>query len=394
MNGRSCVDLRVPENSWATAARALPADAPWDGVHRCTLALATAVLAALLVAGCFGGPAQTSSGGPAGTGATTAATTTALTTAPPVRTFDGEAALEFVKGFALRDDGSPRYRMPGTAGQAEGAAYLWKSMDVPGWTRGWQNFTGADYQRLDRAPVDSYTRPPACSQADLDRVPTYPFHNLYASRGGDPGQPLVLLVAHWDSLQRSFMDPDPEKKDDPYPGANDGASGVGVLLQLMRELEGIPLPFGVGILFVDGEDGFVACYPLAGSLQFAQHPPLEAHRVLVLDMVGDPGARFVRDSASVESDPALVDLLWRHGHALGGGAHFPNTATSITDDHLAFIHAGIPAVDLVDAGRGFPPTWHTTGDTVDKLSPAMLALVGDVVLATLRDPQFHSPWPA
>lgn len=366
-------------------------------MQRHALAVATLVVAALLAAGCFGGPAQTSSSGPTGTstpGATTPAATTPTTTTPAVRTFDGEAALDFVKGFALRDDGSPRFRMPGTVGQAEGAAYLWQAMDVPGWTRSWQNFTGADYQRLDRTPVEYFTRPPACTQADLDRVPAYPFHNLYATRSsGDPGQPLILLVAHWDSLQRSVMDPDPDKKDDPYPGANDGASGVGLLLQLMRELEGTTLPFDVGILLVDGEDGFIACYPLAGSLQFAQHPPLVPDRVLVLDMVGDPGARFVRESASVQSDRALVDLLWRHGHALGGAASFPNTATSITDDHLAFIHAGIPAVDLVDAGRGFPPTWHTTGDTVDKVSPAMLALVGDVVLATLQDPQFHASWP-
>lgn len=393
MNGNSWVLLNVPETDRRTHRKACNAGGPWTGVQRRTLAVATLALAVLLVAGCFGGPAQTSSSGSTGT-STTTATTTATTTNPPTGTFDGEAALEFVKGFALREDGSPRFRMPGTVGQTEGAAYLWEAMDVPGWTRGWQNFTGADYRRLDRTPVDSYARPPSCSQADYDRVPTYPFHNLYATRsGGDPDQPLVLLVAHWDSLQRSFMDPDPEKKDDPYPGANDGASGVGLLLRLMRQLDGIALPFGVGVLFVDGEDGFIACYPLAGSLQFAQHPPLDPDRVLVLDMVGDPGARFIRDSASVQSDPVLVDLLWRHGHAFGGGESFPNTASSVTDDHLAFIHSGIPAVDLVDYGRGFPPTWHTTSDTVDRLSPAMLALVGDVLLATLQDPQFHASWP-
>jgi hypothetical protein len=312
--------------------------------------------------------------------------------------FDGEAALDFVKGFALKPDGSPRYRIPGTEGQREGAAYLWSQMAVPGWSRQWQNFTGADYLRLDRSTVEHYGPGSAyCSAEDSARLPGLPFHNLLAIRRGASSDRLFLLGTHWDSQSVSNYDPDPAKREEPYPGANDGASGAGVLLQLMRELRGVELPFDVGVLFIDGEDGFVDCHPLAGSLYFAQNPPVAVHRFLLLDMVGSPDARFLRESQSLQSDRALMDLLWEHGRALGGAVHFVDRVSSIVDDHVAFAQQGIPSVDLIDAARDggpFPPEWHTTHDTVDKLSSQTMALVGSTILAVAKDPRFVEQWPA
>jgi hypothetical protein len=310
---------------------------------------------------------------------------------------NGEAAFAFVKGLALQPDGSPRYRIPGTEGQAEGASFLWQATNVPGWHRQWQNVTGQDYESLDRSLVASYLVPGqydgpgqarGCTASESEAVRGLPFYNLLAIRDGPPDAPIILLAAHWDSQMHSDFDPDPAKRDLPDPGANDGASGVGVLLQLMRELEGQALPFRVGVLFIDGEDGFFDCYPLVGSLAFAQRGPLRPAAFVLLDMVGDPKARFPRESQSTR---ALQDIVWRHGRAANATV-FQEAGATITDDHVPFLARGVPAIDVIDAGRSgtpnapFPPQWDTTHDTVDKLDPAMLGLVGGVLLASLHDP--------
>ncbi|MFO1533603.1 MAG: M28 family peptidase [Thermoplasmatota archaeon] len=345
---------------------------------------ATALLVVMALAGCQGGGEGSSP--------------TTASSAPPA-SFDGMAALGFVRGLALDADLTPRFRMPGTPGQAEGAAYLWSQMEVPGWTRQWQNFTGADYLALNRTVVSAYGPGSSyCAHADEAALPQWPFHNLLAVRKGTSSTHLVLLGAHWDSQMDSNVDPDPAKRGDPDPGANDGASGVGLLMQLMRHLRDAQLPFDVGVVLLDGEDGFYNCYPLAGSLYFVAHPAVAAHRFLLLDMVGDPNARYVRESQSVASDPRLMDILWSHGRALGGAKSFTGKATTIVDDHVAFIEAGIPAVDLVDAGwdsgYGFPPQWDTTSDTIEKVSPDMLGLVGGAIAGALQDPAFAADWPA
>jgi len=282
----------------------------WTAVQR-----ALGAILLLVLAGCLGSP-------PSSTSSSSATTTPP----PPHVVFDGAAALDFVKGFALHADGSPRYRMPGTAGQAEGAAYLWANTDVPGWARTWQNFTGADYLALNRSSVADYgPGSPYCPQADLAALPSWPFHNLLAVRSsGRTGAPLLLLGAHWDSQMHSDAERNATRKSWPDPGANDGASGVGVLLQLMHQLNAT-LPFDVGILFIDGEDGFFDCYPIAGALQFVQHPPVAVRRFILLDMVGDPAARFARERNSMASDPDLMDALWqsrwRRRLVLAGGGH-------------------------------------------------------------------------
>jgi hypothetical protein len=354
---------------------------------RAVRALPALAAAALLLAGCAG----PGSGGPEAT---------STPPAPPPITFDGEAALEAVKAFALNGNGTPRYRIPGTAGQAEGLAHLWSAMDVDGWERRRQDLNGSDYLRLDRSVVAGYgPGSRECPEEWEAKLPSLPFTNVWAVRRGvgDVTPGLVVVAAHWDSQPESNFDPDPAKRHLPDPGANDGASGVGVLLELMRHLEEgrVRLPFDLAVLLLDGEDGFFACYPLAGSLHFAQHPPEPVRAFVLLDMVGDPGARFPREGASLRSAPDLVGLLWRHGQRIAPES-FVDETRSVLDDHSAFIQAGVPSVDIIDLARedsphgGFPPQWDTTEDTVDKLSAEMLAKVGQVVLDALQDPAFES----
>jgi hypothetical protein len=319
---------------------------------------------------------------------------------PAAEPFDGEAALAAVKAFALEGNGTPRYRIPGTAGQAEGLAHLWDAMDVPGWERHRQDLNGSQYLALDRSMVAGYgAGSSSCPKEWEEKVPSLPFTNAWAVRRGtaqaEAGAGLVLLAAHWDSQPESNYDPDPSRRHLPDPGANDGASGVGVLLELMHDLEGrgARLPFDVAVLFLDGEDGFYACYPLAGSLFFAQNPPEPLRAFVLLDMVGDAGARFPREAYSRGSALAILDVLWAHGQERAPGA-FVNDTRPILDDHVAFIQRKVPSVDIIDLARrdsptdGFPPQWDTSGDTVDKLSADMLGKVGQTLVDALQDPAF------
>jgi glutaminyl-peptide cyclotransferase len=111
--------------------------------------------------------------------------------------------------------------------------------------------------------------------------------------------------------------------------------------------------------------------------------------MVLLDMVGDADARFVRETRSVASAEWLVDLVWAHGRATGPADRFTDRACSVYDDHMPFVERGVAVVDVIDFGRGdacrFPPYWHTADDTLDKLSPAALGHVGATVWALLED---------
>lgn len=314
-------------------------------------------------------------------------------------TIDGEAALALVRGLVTDADGDPRFRVPGTAGHADARAWLWDTMQVEGWTAQRQPFTGADYTPLDKGQAQTYTDSPAyCSSDEEARLANLTFENFWAVHD-EPGQDRrVLLGAHWESKRFASSDPDLSKREEPVLGANDGASGVGLLLQLMRHVSenDVHAPFDISVAFFDGEDGFEDCHPLAGSIYFVSRLQTgDVDRMILLDMVGDPEARFIREGNSVQCDPSLVDLFHTLAPDHGLAENFPGTRTSsIQDDHLPFLAADIPAVDIIDFGRGFPPYWHTTGDTLDKLSADMLGRVGDLVLDVLGDEGFTSTWPA
>lgn len=315
--------------------------------------------------------------------------------------FDGQSAWEYTRDLVTLPDGTPRYRVPGTSGHAEAADWLQDAMQLPGWTVSRQSFTGAEVAGLykgDLLPL--YQEAVHCPVPARQRRDRLRFHNLVATFGPptDPQaqQPerWLWLAAHWDSKRQAG----PEAAGQPVPGANDGGSGVGLLLQLMRHVAAgdIDLPVRLGVVFFDGEDGFEDCHALAGSLYFVQR--MERHllgRLLLLDMVGDPQARFVREQISLAADPAMVELLWKYGRRLAS-ENFTDIRTWVADDHKPFVDLGIPAVDLIDWGRpgsGHPPWWHTAQDTMQHVDPAMLARVGEVILAVLGDPGLTDNWP-
>jgi Zn-dependent M28 family amino/carboxypeptidase len=317
--------------------------------------------------------------------------------------FDGDGAFRFVEEFIM-PAGEPRYRVPNTTSHDEAGVWLFQAMQMEGWDVRWQNFTGAEYAVMDKGQVSSYyTSPGACSDAERVRLATLRFSNLVATFPGpeDPER-AFYMGAHWDSKKAATQDPDPESQQEPVLGANDGASGVGVLLQFMRHVSqgDLSFPFTVGVVFFDGEDGFEDCHPLAGSIAFVasvEAGEADVDRFLLLDMVGDPEARFVHEMHSAGSDPDLLALIESKAPEAGLEENFPGTERQVYDDHIPFIDAGIPAVDLIDFGRspgGFPPYWHTTRDTLDKLDAGMLGRVGQLIVATMQDQEFVDSWPA
>ena len=192
----------------------------------------------------------------------------------------------------------------------------------------------------------------------------------------------VLLGAHYDTRPRADRDPDPDRRNEPIIGANDGASGVAVLLEIARLLGENEPPVGVDIVLFDGEDygeeGNHDDYCL-GSAWFASH--LRGFRpaaVVVGDMIGERGVEIPIEGYSGRYAPREVGELWDIAAELGVGAFVRRPGPAIIDDHVPFIREGLPAVDLIDFDY---PWWHTIEDTPDKCSAESLEAVG-VVLVT------------
>ena len=197
----------------------------------------------------------------------------------------------------------------------------------------------------------------------------------------------LLLLAHWDTRPWADNDPDPANHSKPVMGANDGASGVAVLLQLARQLQAEKTELGVDIVLVDvedmGENDNEDSWGL-GTQYWAAHPHVEGYKPLfgiLLDMVGSPDATFSREYYSMQYASGFVDLVWNNA----SGSHFINAqGGAVTDDHIFVNRAGIPCVDIIDmrsnGDSGFCPEWHTIHDTMDAISPATLNEVGQTLL--------------
>ncbi|HUK21677.1 MAG TPA: M28 family peptidase [Gemmatimonadales bacterium] len=197
----------------------------------------------------------------------------------------------------------------------------------------------------------------------------------------------VLYLAHWDTRPHADQSANLGAQRMPVPGANDGASGVALLLGVADVLKGKPPAVGVDLLFDDGEDygDFADTNDvLIGSRYFAAHqppgyPPLFA---VLFDMIADKNLDIYYEGNSEISAPEVVDRVWRTAHDLGYGQYFlPGVKHTLIDDHVPLQHAGIHAIDVVDFDY---PYWHTTEDTVDKVSAASLQIVGDVAVALVR----------
>jgi len=187
----------------------------------------------------------------------------------------------------------------------------------------------------------------------------------------------ILLATHYDT--RPQADRDPVDSRAAVPGANDGASGVAVLLELARVLPARLAGHEVWLVFFDGEDsgGLDGWEWHAGASAFAAQLSVIPQAVVVVDMVGDADLRLPVER---NSDPALVKEIWDVAERLGAGAFVQEPGSSIIDDHRPFVDRGIPAVLIIDLEYAY---WHTTADTLDKVSAESLAQVGRVLEAWL-----------
>jgi hypothetical protein len=196
----------------------------------------------------------------------------------------------------------------------------------------------------------------------------------------------ILFVAHWDTRPMSDQARTPADRARPVPGANDGGSGVAVLLGVADALKRRPPAVGVDLLFVDGEDyGDFAVDKdvLLGSRHYAWNAgtarPLFA---VVFDMVGDRDPQFFQEGHSAQRAPEVVDRVWSKAAELGHGRVFRTTVgQAVTDDHVPLLDAGFRAIDVIDLDY---PHWHTPEDTPDKVSANTLRIVGEVAVALVR----------
>lgn len=219
--------------------------------------------------------------------------------------------------------------------------------------------------------------------------------NIFA-RFNPSAKDRLLLLAHWDCRPWADQDPDPANHTRPVDGANDGASGTGVLLEIARQLGQKAPEKGVDILLVDAEDwgteGDEDSWAL-GTRHFVEHPPVEGYmpsEAILLDMVGGKEAVFCREYFSEQSAPALAAKIWSIAASLGYGDLFLNKmGGAITDDHVQLINHGIPAIDIIEYHpenrNGFNSRWHTVSDNMDGISAQTLKAVGESVMHYIYD---------
>lgn len=214
-----------------------------------------------------------------------------------------------------------------------------------------------------------------------------PMRNIFARVNPDAEQ-RVLLLAHWDCRPWADQDPDPEKRKNPVDGANDGASGTGVILELARVFSQESEGTGIDILLCDaedwGEENNDESWAM-GARYFVENPIYEGYMpssAILLDMVGAHDATFMREYFSQLANPILADKIWAIAHSLGYDNMFVNKmGSAINDDHVELIKGGIPAIDIIDyrEGEGFYSGWHTSSDNMHTISKETLKAVGTVI---------------
>jgi glutaminyl-peptide cyclotransferase len=190
----------------------------------------------------------------------------------------------------------------------------------------------------------------------------------------------IIIGSHFDTKRAAFR----------FVGANDGASSTAALLEIGRVLRGRQPEFTMELLFLDGEEAVDWDWGVTGedNTYGSRHYVAEAGRTnrlddiaafVLLDMIGERDLRIMRDG---HSTPWLVDIVWNAARRLGHASVFVDEVTQIEDDHISFLRAGVPAIDIIDLDF---PQWHTADDTLEHLSPRSLQIVGDVVLTALPD---------
>jgi len=191
--------------------------------------------------------------------------------------------------------------------------------------------------------------------------------------------PWIILGAHYDTRMRADRDSNSQKAQLPVPGANDGASGVAVLLEFARVIPE-DLPVNLWLVFFDAEDnGHIDGWDWSqGSRAFVQSLANKPDAVVIIDMIGDANLNIYMEGNSTRS---LSEVIWAQAAKLGYKEFIPVVNKYITDDHIPFIEQGIPAVDIIDIDY---PYWHTSEDTPDKVSTKSLEIVGKTLISWLK----------
>ena len=228
---------------------------------------------------------------------------------------------------------------------------------------------------------------------------TLPLRNIFA-RFRPQASTRILYVTHWDSRPVSDQAEDPAQRSLPVPGANDGASGVGLFIALGDVLKKFPPTVGVDLLFVDGEDYGTFGPPdvdvLLGSSYFAANMPAGYQPIfgVLFDMIGDADLSIPQESNSLDRAPEVVSRVWDTAAKLGYQRYFPpRTGYAVTDDHIPLLDKGLRVIDVIDLdylgppGSSKPNYHHTTDDTLDKVSARSLKIMGDLAYALIRGAQ-------
>ena len=280
--------------------------------------------------------------------------------APKAGKFDGESALRYAK--AQLDFGP---RIPGTPGAQKAGDWIITEMK----------------QRADTVIVQTWTH----TTVDGKQLP---MRNILA-RFNPSATDRILYVTHWDTRPVSDAAENLGERQLPVPGANDGASGVGLFVALGDALKKNPPPGGVDLLFVDGEDYGEFDDKLAdvliGSAYFAKNPPESGYKPIfgvLWDMIGDADLAIKKEGYSLQRAPEVVDRVWAKAAELGHDRVFlPIDTGGITDDHVPLLEAGYRVIDVIDLDY---PYHHRPTDTLDKISARSLSIVGEVAEALLR----------
>lgn len=204
----------------------------------------------------------------------------------------------------------------------------------------------------------------------------------------------ILMLAHWDCRPWADSDPDPKNHRKPVMGANDGASGIGILLEIARLLNEKQPNVGVDILLVDAEDwgdnsgtsDTESTWAL-GTQYWVENPHRLGYKPIfgiLLDMVGAKGSQFTHEYYSKHYAPAVLKEVWGMAERSGYGDYFPQIAGgAITDDHVFVNRTGIPTIDIIaldnTSPTGFFSQWHTVDDTMENIDPATLKAVGQTL---------------
>jgi len=221
---------------------------------------------------------------------------------------------------------------------------------------------------------------------DLVNEKSYDLTNIIARFKVDAPQQL-LIGAHWDTRPWADEDPDTEKRNDPIIGANDGASGVAVILELARILNALPPPIGITLVLFDGEDMGRSGTPKSyaqGSLAFAKDLPIEKpDEAIILDMIGDAELHIPIERNSYRQNRQLVKKLWTMAEELSLDAFESRIVYTLYDDHVPlWAEARIPAIDIIDFNypNSYANYWHTTQDLPENCSAESLGQVGTLIV--------------